>query len=168
MMRATQEAGQQAKSKKKRDAKNFEALYEGAKYKSAEGWCGFHAAALRLAMIGACRLVGYKMTLAKLAVSVIADGFDPEDGTPLVRIYGEPKMDVRPARNDNGSVDLRARPMWMKWSAKVRLRFDEDQFSVEDVANLLTRVGLQCGIGEGRPNSKMSGGIGWGTFEVKS
>lgn len=168
MMRETQEAGQQSKSKKKRTAKDFNANYEDAKYKSADGWCGFNAAALRLAMIGACRLVGYKMTLAKLSVFVIADAFDPLDGTPLVRIYGEPKMDVRPARNDNGSVDLRARPMWMEWSAKVRIQFDEDQFSVEDVANLLSRVGLQCGIGEGRPNSKMSGGLGWGTFQVKS
>lgn len=168
-MRAAQAAGSQSKSKKKRDPKDFEALYEAAKYKSAEGWCGVNASAFRNALIGACRLVNYKMTHAKLSIFVVADGFDADDGTPLVRIHGgEPRMDVRPARNDNGSFDLRARPMWTKWSCKLRIQWDADQFSVEDVTNLLMRVGLQCGIGDGRPASKMSAGLGWGVFEVKS
>jgi hypothetical protein len=29
------------------------------------------------------------------------------------------------------------------------------------------RVGAQVGIGEGRPDSKNSTGMGWGTFEIK-
>jgi hypothetical protein len=168
-MEEAQRAGCQTQSKKKRPPKDFEALAEAAKYKSADGWCGFNAAAMRNALIGACRLVNFKMTIAKLSIWVVADGRDAEDGTPLVRIYGKaPRVDIRPARNDNGSVDLRARPMWPDWSAKVKLQWDEDQFSLGDVANLLARVGMQCGIGEGRPSSKMSAGIGWGTFEVKS
>jgi len=31
---------------------------------------------------------------------------------------------------------------------------------------LLARVGMQVGIGEGRPDSKNSAGMGWGLFEV--
>jgi hypothetical protein len=58
------------------------------------------------------------------------------------------------------------RPLWRKWSADVRIRFDEDQFALIDVTNLLARAGVQVGIGEGRPNSRMSPGIGWGTFEI--
>jgi ribosomal protein S17 len=42
-----------------------------------------------------------------------------------------------------------------------------DQFKVQDVANLLSRVGEQVGICEGRPDSKNSAGMGWGTFQVK-
>ena len=168
-MRAAQAAGSQSKSKKKRDPKDFEALYEAAKYKSAEGWCGINAACFRNALIGACRLVNYKMTHAKLSIFIEADGYDAEDGTPLVRIHGgEPRMDIRAARNDNGSFDLRSRPMWTQWFCKLRVRWDADQFSVEDITNLLARVGLQCGIGDGRPSSKMSAGLGWGMFEVKS
>jgi hypothetical protein len=168
-MRAAQVAGSQAKSKKKREPKDFEALYEAAKYKSTDGWCGINAAVFRNALIGACRLVNYKMTHAKLSIFVVADGYDAIDGTPLVRIHGgAPRMDVRAARNDNGSFDLRARPMWTKWSCKLKVRWDADQFSVEDITNLLARVGLQCGIGDGRPSSKMSAGLGWGLFEVKS
>jgi hypothetical protein len=57
--------------------------------------------------------------------------------------------------------------MWRPgWEAKVRIRFDGDQFTLTDVTNLLMRVGLQVGIGEGRPDSKMSTGMGWGMFEV--
>ena len=36
----------------------------------------------------------------------------------------------------------------------------------EDVANLIMRAGMQAGIGEGRPFSKESAGIGYGLFEV--
>jgi len=35
------------------------------------------------------------------------------------------------------------------------------------VTNLLSRVGMQVGIGEGRPFSKNSAGMGWGTFELE-
>jgi hypothetical protein len=45
--------------------------------------------------------------------------------------------------------------------------FDEDQFSVKDVSNLLARAGYQVGVGEGRPNSKASYGQGWGLFRIE-
>lgn len=165
-IQATQEAGTQAKGKKQRDPKDFKAVYEGAKHIAEEGWCGVPAGAFRNAMISACRTVGYKMTHAKLATFVEADGFEKVDGTPLIRIYGEPEMHIGYARNDNGSVDLRARPMWKHWTMKVRIRFDADMFSMTDVVNLMSRVGQQVGIGEGRPDSKNSAGLGWGLFKI--
>ena len=55
-----------------------------------------------------------------------------------------------------------------KWSATVQVSFDGDQFTVAYVYNLLARAGMQVGIGEGRPDSKKSNGMGWGTFEVAS
>lgn len=168
-MRAAQEAGGQSKSKKQRNAKDFKALFEAASYRSEEGWYGIHAASFRLALIGACRLVNYKMTIAKMSLFILEDGFDTQKGDPLIRIYGpDPIMDVRPARNANGSFDLRARPLWKDWRCNVRVQWDLDQFSLIDVTNLMSRVGLQCGIGEGRASSKMSAGIGWGSFRVES
>ena len=50
----------------------------------------------------------------------------------------------------------------------MRVRFDADQFTLTDVANLLMRVGMQVGIGEGRPFSKNSNGMGWGLFDLKN
>lgn len=167
-MKQKQEAGSQATKGRKRDAKDFQALYEGAMHISREGWHGIPAGAFRAAMIGVCRLVGFKMTLAKLSVFIQADGFDAIDGTPLVRITkGAPHYVEHPVRNESGVFDIRPRPMWDEWEAKVRISWDEDQFSVTDVANLLARVGLQAGIGEGRPDSRDSAGLGWGTFKLK-
>jgi hypothetical protein len=165
---ATQAAGSQSRGRKVREPKDFNAVYEGAKHVSEDGWCGIPAGAFRNAMISACRTVGFKMTHAKLAAFVLADGFEADDGTPLVRIYGEPEKHTSYARNDNGSVDIRVRPMWKKWHCIVKVRFDAGMFSATDVANLLMRVGMQVGIGEGRPDSKNSAGLGWGTFELSN
>jgi hypothetical protein len=118
-------------------------------------------------MIDACRLVGFKMTHAKLSIFVIAQGYDRVDGTPLVRIIGgEPGRIETPVRLVNGSMDIRVRPCWTEWGAELNLRWDADQFSVSDVTNLLMRAGQQVGVGEGRPYSKNSNGMGWGTFRV--
>lgn len=172
MMKAAQEAGSQGRSKRKREPKDFAACFEAAIHRSTEGWPGIPAGAFRSAMIDACRLVGFKMTIAKLAVFVREDGYD-EDGTDLVRIHGkteaEPFYDERPVRNESGVADIRARPRWQPgWRCDVRVEVDLDQFSVRDVLNLLRRAGQQVGIGEGRPGSKNSHGMGWGRFDVES
>src|SRR5258708_11853135 len=125
------------------------------------------AGAFRTAMVDACRLVGFAMTKAKLAVFIEKDGIDSVTAVPLVRIVGEPQMRIKPERNDDGSMDLRARPVWENWSIDpLRVRWEFDQFSEEDIYNLLLRAGAQVGIGEGRPNSRNSTGIGFGLWDV--
>ena len=158
--------GAQAKSKKVRNARDYEKEAEESKYKHQDGWEGFNAASIRAGMISACRLVGFKMTLAKLSVFVEADGFDYVDGLPIVRIYGNSTVFTAHTRNATGVVDVRSRPQYRDWASKIRIKFDQTQFSASDVINLISRVGLQVGIGAGRPDSKSSGGSGWGTFEV--
>lgn len=168
-IRATQEAGSVAKKGKKREPKDFDAVFCGAMHLSEEGWYGIPAPAFRSAMIDACRLIGFKMTLAKLSVFVQADGFDKDDGTPLVKlIAGEPERHEAAVRLELGGTDIRVRPMWREWAADVRVQFDADQFTLSDVSNLLHRAGLQVGVGEGRPNSRKSFGMGWGTFCLAS
>lgn len=165
-MRDAQEAGSTGKKGKKKEAKDFMACYEAAMHKSGEGWCGIPAPSFRNAMISACRLCGFKMTHAKLSVFIEADGFDETDGTPLVQITrGEPRYTEMPVRNASGVVDLRARPMWSPgWRAIVKITYDEDMLTAADVGNLLSRAGQQVGIGEGRPDSKQSCGLGFGLF----
>jgi len=166
-MMGRQAAGSTAKKGRARVARDFDANFQGARHISSEGWDGIHAGAFRNAMISACRLVGFKMTLAKLSLFIEADGFDRVDGVPLVRIIGpEPERLDMPARNANGGTDIRTRPMWREWSIKLRVRYDSEQFTAEDVANLISRVGAQVGIGEGRADSRASAGVGWGHFEV--
>ena len=167
-MAADQKAGSTTRSKRNRTPKDFEALYKGAQYIAPEGWCGINAASFRNAAIAACRLVGFKMTHAKLGIFIEADGYDEIDGTPLVRITkGEPEQWVAPARNATGVVDLRVRPKWREWGVVLTVRYDADMFTQTDVVNLFMRVGCQVGIGEGRPNSKSSAGLGFGLFEIE-
>ena len=167
-IKGIQEAGSQRKKGKNREAKDFQECYEQSKHYSKEGWIGIPAGAFRAAMISACRLVGFKMTMAKLSIFVEADGYDRVDGTPLIKITkGEPHYSEHPVRLKGDVVDLRSRPMWDPgWECAVRITFDLDQFSLQDVANLMMRVGRQVGLGEGRPDSRSSAGMGWGTFDI--
>lgn len=166
-MRATQEAGSTSKSRKEREAKDFEQLYNEARHRSIDGWDGIHAASFRNAAISACRAAGFVMTKAKLAIFIEADGFDVDDKTPLVKITkGEPEMVVSPCRNASGVIDLRPRPTYFPWGAELRIRYDAGILTDQDVVNLLARVGMQVGIGEGRPDSKASAGLGNGLFRI--
>ena len=162
-----QEAGSKAKKGAKRDPRDFDADFQGARHISTEGWDGIHAAAFRNGMISACRLVGFKMTIAKLSVFIVPEGFDIVDGVPLVRIHGgDPIKRVMHTRNATGVIDLRARPSWDKWRCDLRISYDADQFTATDVVNLLSRVGSQVGVGEGRHDSRASAGMGFGTFRL--
>lgn len=165
-MLAAQQEGGSTKSKKKRSPKDVEDLFRRAQHVSEDGWIGIPCAAFRNAMISACRLVNYKMTLAKMAVFVEADGHE-EDGTPLVRLTkGTPILHSGHARNANGSIDIRVRAMFKQWECRPRVRFDADLFQVADIVNLCYRAGQQVGVGEGRPDSRMSAGMGFGLFKV--
>lgn len=167
MMRAKHEAGSTARKGKAKEARDFAEDCRQAMHLDAQGRVGIPAGAFRAACISACRLVGFKMTMAKLSIFVEADTSDLVDGTPLVFIEGEHEMSVMHTRNATGVTDLRARPMWREWSANLRMRWDADQFTLADVVNLLDRAGQQVGIGEGRPDSRASAGIGFGTFMVE-
>jgi len=167
-MKQKMETGKAASSKKDRTAKDTDELFEESKYVSAEGWDGFNATAIRKAMISACRLVNFKMTLAKLSIFVVADGWDKlEPQIPLIRINGTAIKQEDMARVETGQPYVCVRAAYHNWSAKVRINYDADQFTVDDISNLLMRVGMQVGIGEGRPDSKDSAGMGWGLFQIK-
>lgn len=167
-MKSKMEAGSTAKKGKAREARDFDADFEGAKHISTDGWVGIPAAAFRKAMIDVCRAVNFKMTHAKMSVFVEADGFDNVDGVPLVKlIAGQPEKLEMAVRNATGVADIRVRPMWRKWGANVRVKFDSDQFTASDVVNLMSRAGQQIGVGEGRAFSRDSAGIGYGGFAVQ-
>jgi hypothetical protein len=169
-MAADQAEGSTAKKKAKREPKDFDRCVREATHYSEDGWAGIPASAFRAGLISTCRLLGFPMTLAKLSVFVIADGYERDrfGVQPLVRITkGKPERTDFAVRNATGVADIRPRPMWAEgWEALVTIRFDADQFTLDDVTNLLSRMGEQVGIGAGRPDSKDSAGMGWGTFKI--
>ena len=171
MIKDKQMAGTTASAGRKRAPKDFESCYEEAQYKpSKQTWPNgaIPATAIRAAMIAACRLIDFKMTQAKQCIFVEADGYDKDEGIPLIRITkGKPEPFEQALRVANGNPDIRIRPKWdAGWESIVRITFDADIFKVEDVANLLMRAGKQVGIGEGRMASRDCVGLGWGCFSV--
>ena len=168
MMRAKQAAGSQAKKGAKREPKDFDKCFEQSMHATGDGKYGVPASCFRQALVSACRIVGFKMTLAKLALFIEADAIDADDASPLVMFSkGEPKHFEAATRNETGVADIRVRGKWdAGWEIQLRVRYDADMFAEGDVRNLLERVGVQVGIGAGRPDSKTSCGQGWGTFEV--
>ena len=164
---ATPKSGK--KSKAAREPRDYDSDFNQAQHRSTAGWNGIPCPAFRSAMVDACRTVNLVMTRAKMSVFVLPDGFDADDGTPLVKLIAEaPERTEMLVRNDNGGADIRIRPMWRQWEADVTVEFDADMITAESVVNLLDRAGRQVGIGEGRPYSKNSVGQGWGTFAVKT
>lgn len=155
------------KAKTARPPRNYDDDFVAAQHLSVAGWNGMPCAAIRSAMIDACRTVGLVMTKAKMSVFVIPDGFDADDGTPLIKIVGNPPERMESlVRNDSGVADVRIRAMWREWEMSINVEFDADMITPDSVVNLLDRAGRQVGIGEGRPYSRKSVGQGWGTFTV--
>lgn len=165
---AKMKLGSTAKKGRKKPPRDFDKDFEQSMHRSTDGWIGIPAAAFRNACIDVCRMVGFKMTHARMSIFIEADGFDEDDGQPLVKLIApKPEKSTMHTRNATGVVDVRCRPMWREWGLKLRVRFDGDQFTPVDVANLVERAGTQVGIGEGRPFSKQSNGMGYGTFTVQ-
>lgn len=170
LMQEAQEAGSLAKRKGKvKEPKDFDEAYRSALHVARDGWAGIPSVAFFKALVSACRMVDFKMTVARQALYVIPDGWsrDPADRSGLTRITkGEPARFDALVRLQLSTTDIRVRPLWEPgWEATVRVRFDADLFDIRDVANLLMRAGYQVGVGEGRPDSP-SGGQGWGLFEL--
>jgi hypothetical protein len=159
-------AGSTAKKGTKKEPRDFQAQFLAAYHISKDGWNGIPAAAFRNACIDACRMAGYQMTRARMSIFVVEQGRDAVTEEGLVRIYGEGEYTQMMVRNETGVCDIRVRPMWRTWNVKLGLRYDGDQFKQIDVINLLLRAGLQVGVGEGRPFSKNSNGMGYGTFTL--
>jgi hypothetical protein len=166
-MKNKMEEGKSASSKKNRTPKKTDDLYQEARYISTDGWDGFHAGSIRNALISACRLVNFKMTLAKLSIFIEPDGYDAQEPQiPLIRIHGKSEKLESICRVETGQPYVAVRSIFHKWECKVKIRFDADQFTLSDVTNLLSRVGQQVGLCEGRPDSKNSAGMGWGLFSI--
>ena len=109
-------------------------------------------------------LRGKKVRIVTNNAACLGLDLDPEQ--EIILLGGDYRSVTHHVRNATGVVDIRSRPMWDEWEADVRIRFDADQFSLTDITNLLSRVGAQVGIGEGRPDSKSSAGMGWGMFRL--
>ena len=152
---------QQGKSKNaKHEIRVPEEDYENAKHKSPLGWDGFPAAGYKAAMTRGAKMVGMVMKDTQTSFFVKADC----EETQLVRTYGESRMRTDMVRIGMGSADVRYRPEYPKWSAKLLIEYNEGILSLEQIYQMIAAAGYGCGIGEMRPEK---GKFSFGRFKIK-
>jgi len=154
-----------------RSAKNPEADFEAAKYRSASQWEGVPAHGLKGAFVEGSRFVGsskdMNMTVLKAALRVIADC----PVTNLLRIYSPEPARMREDKVRVGlgaakTVDLRYRPEYWPWFLKVTVQFPTVMFSTDQIADLVRAAGSFNGFCEWRPGSPVSRPGSFGTFGI--
>ena len=132
-------------------ARDPEAEYEGAFYKLEGGGYGFPCAGFKKSAIRAAKMLdGVNMTDARQMFFVEADDRDTT-GVDCVRIHGTPEMRTDVVRLPGRVADLRYRPEIRDWSCVLRISYDEQMISDEQIVNLFWRAGYQVGIGDWRP-----------------
>lgn len=143
--------------KKKRPKKDAKTEFNDAKHVFS-GKDGFPVTAIKKAMGRAASALGIHSTLVDAAVFVMGEKSEE---------YFELKYDKCIMREDwvrlpNGSPDIRYRPEYTNWRAKIRIDYRADLITADQVAALLQGAGYSTGIGEWRPEKHGP----FGRFEV--
>lgn len=155
------EEKQQKKATKAKSARKPEEEFEAACYKLNGGF-GFPANGLKQAAVNACRFTDMKMTVARGAFFVKGEVSD--EGEELVKIDSKaPKMKTDMVRLQSGSSDVRYRPIFEDWSMTVRVEYNKNVISPEQVMNLFNTAGFAIGIGDWRPERNGQ----FGRFTIK-
>lgn len=154
-----------------RAAKDPEADFQAAKYRSVEGWEGVPAHGLKGAFTEGARFVGgskdLNMTILKAALRVVADC----PTSNLLRLYSPQPARMREDKVRVGAgmaktVDLRYRPEYWPWYLRVVVQFPTVMFSPQQIADLIRAAGAFNGFCEWRPGSPISKTGSFGTFEI--
>jgi hypothetical protein len=149
-----------------------EAVFNGARYISIEGWDGIPASAFKAAIVDAVGCLDiprndFSMTLGKKSFFVQADGVCKLSGRDLVRIVGtEPTMFKLMQPTSGGGPYMSYRPMYKKWGCRLHVQYNATRIDAQGVLNLIANAGYWVGVGEHRPSSKESKTGTFGRFEI--
>lgn len=149
-------------AKKGRDAKDPERDFEDCIYympgtEPEQKQYAFPSVAFKNAAVSACRFTdGTKMTVARGAFHVEGE---------MIRINSdEPEMREDMVRVGMGTADIRYRPEFKNWSAKISISYNKHALSLEQIVNLFNLSGFGVGVGEWRPEKDGQ----FGRFHVAS
>lgn len=137
---------QKSKSAKHEKA-DPEAEFQDAKHVSADGWEGFPVGGMKKCIVRGAKAVGLVMTDVKAGVFVEADC----PRTNLFQINGESQLRKDHVRVGNGAADVRYRPEYTEWSAKLRITYNEGLISKDQLFQAVYAGGYGTGIGDWRP-----------------
>lgn len=153
--------GKQMKvAKPAKEAKDPKADFEAAMYRLADGGYGFPSVAFKNAAVTAgTSVAGLTKIQARQAFHILGEDADIQgafEGSKsrvnLVRIEGgKPSMREDMVRVGMGTADLRYRPEFSEWHAKLLVRYNANVLSESQILNLLNVAGFAVGVGEWRP-----------------
>jgi hypothetical protein len=149
----TIQAKQAGKAAKGRALRNPVEEYEESFYRLPDGSPAFPLLSFKNCAVTACTSLGKEITkvAARQFFRVVAE----KGCGDLTRIYYPedcpPRMRTDVIRVGMGAADLRYRPEFAQWGAKLRIQFNARAVSQEQVVNLLNLGGFAVGIGEHRP-----------------
>jgi hypothetical protein len=146
-----------------KEAKVPRECVEQATERNEGGYVCLKPTVFKMAMLSAAGLVkGLKKTNLRLQFFVrgrsIPIKCDSETGEVVFPKHGIPQMDI--VRVGMHMPDIRFRPRFDNWSAKLAIEFS-DQLPVQTIVDLLNRAG-RGGVGEWRPQKNGE----YGTFNV--
>jgi hypothetical protein len=107
---------------------------------------GVPVSGFKKAMVRAAKMAGVTMTDMKMGMWIL------EDDGGLVKITGKPNMreDIVRLSGASRAPQIRYRGEFKKWTAKLKIRYDAEQYAPEDIINLCARAGFSVGWGERR------------------
>lgn len=139
-----------------KEAKNPEEDYRASLYPFPGGGYGFPSVAFKSAAVDACsHIAGVTKVEARGAFHIIGE---------LVKIDGEPSMREDMVRIGLGVADIRHRGEFREWRATIRMRFNANSLSAEQITNMFSTAGFSIGVGEWRPQRDGS----FGMFHIAS
>lgn len=147
--------------KSPKEPKNPEADYEGAFYRLRDGSYGFPAIAFKSSTVGGARFYS-GVTMTALKQYLFFRGEAGEDGQPLVRIEGEPRMREDVVRVGRNGTDLRYRPEFSEWRTQLEVVYVKSALTRGSVLSLIDAGGLGIGVGEWRPEKDGA----FGTYRI--
>lgn len=138
-----------------RERKKPREVLEEATIRNMEGRVALPPTGFKLAMISAAtQIKGLKKTQLRTALFVQGNSI------PITYETTTPRMDITRTSGIGRTPDVRFRPSFQNWKARLIIQF-ADTLTVQTVVDLLNRAG-QVGVGEWRPEKNGS----FGTFKV--
>jgi len=138
------------KKTKNREIRDPEQEGKDATYLTQDGEFSIPAKALKSAIISAAHKdIGIEKTLVRKHLFVMCD--DPSGNLAMGAECAPPVIREDHVRVGPGSMDLRYRPYFYKWSVIFTIEMDASGLQLEDLTTLVDRAGFGVGIGEMRP-----------------
>jgi hypothetical protein len=166
-----------------REAKNPDELFAGARHRlpsvNGQERDGFPAPGFKASIVNAARFFkGSKITMEMLKQAIFVKGEGTDMLVPILSDvtdefdhmiedpkYAVPQMRSDHVRNETGVADIRFRPEYSPWAAKLQVVYITNMLTPESVLALVDAAG-NVGAGEWRPASKESKTGTYGTFMV--